>query len=84
MCNAVARAWLLLPHVALLTTPHQPRPDLKFPKRDFGRKTVFHQSFQHAWFSKWREDTDTVFCHTYLRMFKEKKTKLPLRQLVLL
>ena len=61
-------------------SPHQPGPDFNFPKRSFGIKKSVHRSFQHSWFNKWkflhyREDTDTVFCHTCLRMFKEKKDK---------
>ena len=32
---------------------HQPGPDLIFPKRMFGKKSVVQGSFQHSWFSKW-------------------------------
>jgi hypothetical protein len=55
MATAPAIATCNMMHVP--DTPHQPRPDLnfKFPKRNFGRKTVVHdhRSFQHACF-KWR------------------------------
>lgn len=61
-------------------TPHQPGPQFSFPRRSFGKKTVLNRSFQHAWFLKWpflhyKESSDTVYCHTCLRMFKEKKAK---------
>ncbi len=59
-------------------SPRQPGPDFKFPKRSFGKTKIVYRSFQQSWFSKWRflhyrEDNDTVFCHTCLKMFKEKK-----------
>lgn len=61
-------------------TPNQPGPSFKFPKRSFGIKSVVHRSFQHSWFSKWpylhyNEAADTVYCHTCLKMFKEKKNR---------
>ena len=61
-------------------SPHQPGPDFKFPKRPFGKTKIVHRAFQHSWFSRWkflhyREDNDTVFCHTCLKMFKERKKK---------
>ena len=31
---------------------HQPGPDLIFPKRSFGKKSVIPGSYQHSWFSK--------------------------------
>ena len=60
-------------------SPHQPGPDFAFPKRSLGKKTVVKRSFQHSWFLKWpflhyKELTDTVFCHTCLLMFKQKKS----------
>lgn len=66
--------------IDVLDTPHQPGPAFKFPKRSFGIKKPVQHSFQHSWFTKWkflhyREDTDTVFCHTCLKMFKKKKDK---------
>ena len=59
-------------------TPHQPGLSFAFPKRSFGKKTVVNRSFQHSWFVKWpflhyKEATDTVYCHTCVRLFKEKK-----------
>jgi len=61
-------------------TPHQPKADFQFPKRSFGKKSIVHRSFQHSWFAKWpflhyKETTDVVYCHTCLKMFKEKKAK---------
>ena len=49
-------------------TPHQPSSSFNFPKRSFGKANVVRRSFQHCW-------SDVVFCHTCLRMFKEKKAK---------
>ena len=59
---------------------HQPGLDFIFPKRSFGEKSVVQRSFQHFCFSKWpflhyNEAEDTVFCHTCMKMFKEKKNK---------
>ena len=56
---------------------HQPGPNFNFPKRSFRKKSVFQGSFQHSWFSKWpflyyNEAKDTIFCHTCMKMFKEK------------
>ena len=69
--------------LALATThlperSHQPGPDFIFPKRTFGKKSVVQGSFQHSWFSKrpffhYNEAEDTVFCHTCMKVFKEKK-----------
>ncbi len=61
-------------------TPHQPSPSFIFPKRWFGKTNIVKRSFQHCWFEKWpflhyKESSDVVFCHTCLRMFKEKKAK---------
>ncbi len=61
-------------------TPHQPSPSFIFPKRLFGKTNIVKRSFQHCWFEKWpflhyKESSDVVFCHTCLRMFKEKKAK---------
>ena len=44
-----------------------------FLKREFRKKSVVKQSFQANWFSKWpyREDNDTVFCHTCTKAFKK-------------
>lgn len=62
-------------YLAISTEPHQPRR-FKFPKKEFGQKSVVKQSFQADWFLKWpwlhyREDDDTVFCHTCVKAFKE-------------
>ena len=55
--------------------PHQPR-NLKFPSRNFGKKTIVSRSFQAGWFDRYKwlhydERTDAVFCHT-CRSAKEK------------
>ena len=57
---------------------HQHGLDFISPKHPFGEKSVIHGSFQHSWFSKWpflhyNEAEDTVFCHTCMKNFKEKK-----------
>jgi len=49
--------------------PHQPR-DFKFPKREFGKKSIVKRSFQAEWFLKWPwlnycENDDTV-CLSHL------------------
>ena len=54
----------------------------EFPKRDFGKQVVVKRSCQSAWFAKWpwlhyREDDDSVFCHTCVKAFKE--LKMPVR-----
>ena len=59
---------------------HQPGPDFLSPKQLFGKKSVVQGSFKHSCFSKWpflhyNEAEDTVFCHTRMKMFKEKKKK---------
>ena len=61
-------------------SPHQPDSAFKFPKRAFGKTSVMHRSFQHSWFEKWpflhyNEANDVAYCHTCLRMFKEKTAK---------
>ena len=68
---------------------HQPGPDFIFPKSTFGKKRIVQGSFQHSWFSKWpflhyKEAEDTVFCHTCMKMFKEKKNKTYTKQILLL
>jgi len=60
--------------------PHQPTR-FKFPKREFGKKSVVKRSFQVEWFKKWpwlhyREDDDTVFCHTCVKAFKELNMRI--------
>ena len=61
--------------------PHQPL-SFEFPERDFGKQVVVKRSCQSAWFAKWpwlhyREDDDSVFCHTCVKAFKE--LKMPVR-----
>ena len=67
-------------------SPYQPGVGFKFLKHSFGKKSVAHRSFQHSWGVKWpflhyTETNDAVYCHSRLKMFKEKKaettTKLP-------
>ena len=58
-------------------SPHQPRKFL-FPKREFGVKSIVRRSFQASWFDTWKwlhydEESDTAFCHTCIKAFKEKK-----------
>ncbi len=58
--------------------PNQPRPAFKFPKCSFCKNNIVQRYFQHSLFEKWpflhyKEDTDTVFCFTCLKMFREKK-----------
>lgn len=60
--------------------PHQPEAGYQYPKRSFGNKNVVHRSFQQSWFEKWpflhyKETSDLVYCHTCLKMFKEKKSR---------
>ena len=60
---------------AISTEPHQPR-NFNFPKWEFDKKSVVKRNFQADWFSNWswlhyREDDDTVFCHTCVKVFKE-------------
>ena len=59
----------------IASEPHQPRR-FNFPKREFGKKSIMRRSFQAGWFAKWRwlhyrEDDDTVFCHTCVKAFTE-------------
>ena len=66
-----------LPDIPL--QPHQPTNYL-FPKRSFGQMKAVYQSFQMSWFLQWpffhyNETADTVYCHTCVTGFKEKKTK---------
>ena len=61
-------------------TLHQPNSSFNFPKRSFGKTNVVKRSFHHIWFQKWpflhyKESSNVVYCHTCLRMFKEKKAK---------
>ena len=60
---------------SIFAEPHQPR-GYKFPKIKFGKTSIVKRSFQAEWFSKWpwlhyRENDDTVFCHTCVKAFKE-------------
>ena len=55
-------------------------PDLSFPKRDYGKKTVVKRSFQYQWFSRWKWihydiDSDKAYCHTCIRAVKTKKLR---------
>ena len=68
---------------------HQPGLDFIFPKHSFGKKSVIPGSYQHSWFSKWpflhyNEAEDTVIYHSCIQIFKEKKNKLLLKQILLL
>ena len=70
-----AEANIIFPTIS--AEPHQPR-HFNFPKREFGKKSIVKRSFQADWFLKWpwlhyREDNDTVFCHTCVKAFKEMK-----------
>ena len=63
---------------------HQPEPDFIFPKRSFGKKSVIQGSFQHSWFLSGLFFTttryeDTIYCHTCMKTFKEKKNKTSTR-----
>ena len=64
----------------LLERSHQPGLDFILPKRSFEKKSVIQGSFHNSWFSKrpflyYNEAEDTVFCHTCMKTFKEKKNK---------
>ena len=64
----------------LLEHSHHPGPDFIFQKQSIGGKMSLRDFFQHFWVSKWpclhyNQAEDTVFCHTYLKMFNEKKNK---------
>ena len=59
---------------------YQPGPDFIFSKCMFWKKSVIQGSFEYFWFSKWpflhhNEAEDAVFCHTCMKMVKEKKNK---------
>ena len=61
--------------------PHQPTR-FAFPERDFGKQVVVKRSCQASWFPKWtwlhyREEDDSVFCHTCVKAFKD--LKMPIR-----
>ena len=67
---------------------HQPGPDFIFPKCSFGKKSVIPGSYQPSLFSKWpflhyNKAEDTVICHSCMTL-KEKKTRLLLKQILLL
>ena len=75
--------------LATTDLPERSHPDFIFPKRSFGKKIVIPGSYQHSWFSKWpflhyNEAEDTVICHSCMKMFKEKKKRLPPKQILLL
>jgi len=65
--------------IAIGDKPNQPR--LKsFPKQSFGVKTVSNQSFQAAWFDKWKwihydQVNDRAFCYTCVLAMKQGKMK---------
>ncbi len=57
--------------------PHQPLT-LRFPKRQFGNKTVVKRSFQPQWFQRWTwihydEDHDLAYCYLCTKAYKEGK-----------
>ena len=61
----------------LPTKTHHPKA-FKFPKRNFGKKTVVNRSFQSIWFEKWPwlryvENDDTVLCITCVQASAQKK-----------
>ena len=75
LSKQVAGANIIFPTIS--AEPHQPR-HFNFPKREFGKKSIVKRSFQADWFLKWpwlhyREDNDTVFCHTCVKAFKKMK-----------
>ena len=58
----------------ILAEPHQSKP-FNFHKREFGKKSIVKQKFQAEWFPKlpwlhYREDDNTVFCHTCVKAVK--------------
>ena len=67
----------MLPTPAIGSKPHQP-VSFKFPKREYGKKTVVKRSFQPQWFSSWPwlhydEQRDLVFCYACVKAYREKK-----------
>ena len=58
-------------------SPYHPGPEFKFPPREFsGTKRTAH----FDWFVKWKwlhydENSDSVYCFTCLKAFKENKLK---------
>ncbi len=61
------------------STPHQSH-DFEFPKLSFGKNKPVLRSFQSSWFSKWPflhydEANDSVYCHTCLLGFHQKKIR---------
>ena len=72
-----ASALVMLPTHSIGEKPHQPL-SFKFPKREYGKKTVVKRSFQAQWFKRWSwlhydEDRDVVFCFTCVKAYLEKK-----------
>ena len=66
-----------LPTPLLAEKPHQPL-SFKFPKHEFGEKSVVKRSFQPQWFSRWKwlhydEERDLAFCFTCVKAYKENK-----------
>ena len=57
--------------------PHQPR-NIRFPQREFGKKSVVKRCFQPSWFGKWPwlhyvEDEHQVLCFTCCHANSQKK-----------
>ena len=66
-----------LPTPSVAEKPHQPL-SFKFPKREFGKKSVVKRSFQPQWFARWKwlhydEERDLAFCFTCVKAYKENK-----------
>ena len=58
-------------------TPHQPQ-SFKFPKREFGKKTIVKRSFQPQWFNRclwlhYNEQCDAAFCFYCVKAYTEDK-----------
>ena len=70
-----SQAEMALPDIA--ESPHQPL-DFHFPKRQFGKKEIVSRSFQSSWFKlhswlHYDKARDVTFCHTCIKVCKEKK-----------
>ena len=63
----------------LPSKPHQPR-QFRFPKREFGKKTIVKRSFQTSWFDRFAwlhydEAKDAAFCHVCCSASSQKRLK---------
>ena len=65
--------------ITLASKPHQPR-NFRFPRREFGKKTIIQRAFQPSWFDRFAwlhydEARDAAFCHICCSASTQKRLK---------